>query len=108
MNNKIDSQISSSAWVAPKATLEVNPKSQSVQKYTRLVLGLETQIREVNESKLNNTTIIAGIGDFIGEKTGAFATGKDVYKSMIDNTSTSAKELHAKIMALFSNGIGLS
>lgn len=50
------SDVSSGTKKSPERT---NIRNQSVAKYERLVLSLENQIREINESKKADTGVIA-------------------------------------------------
>lgn len=93
---------------ASRAISENSPGAEAVAKYERLALSVENQIREANDSKKSETSIVAGIGDFVGEKTGAYSTGKEAYSGIVANAAASAKELHAKIRAEFGNGESLS
>lgn len=51
---------------------------------------------------------MAGIGGFIGEKTGAYETGKAAYSRIVANAKEQAKELHSKILSDFPEGKELS
>lgn len=65
-------------------------------------------MRELNDSKKTDTGIVAGVGDWIGEKTGAYSTGKEAYSGAMSNLAATVKELHAKIRAEFPDAANLS
>lgn len=68
-----------------------------IRRYGLLVDGIEAGIRDLNESKKADTGTVAGIGDWIGEKTGSFETGKSIYQGAISNMASRADELRTKI-----------
>jgi hypothetical protein len=94
----------------PSATVE-KPRPQTLQKesashrlersmrrYDFLVREIEQQIKDANDSKKEATNVVAGMGDWIGEKTGAYSTGKEIYASIVARSVAQARELHAKLL----------
>lgn len=72
-----------------------------IKKFTTFTNWVEEQIKSTNEHKKDNTGIVAGVGDWIGEKTGAFETGKSIYEQQIKQAQDRAKELHSQISIQF-------
>lgn len=73
----------------------------NIKRYSLLADFIENKIKETNELKKKETWIVAGIWDFIGEKTWAYETGKGTYENIIKQSVNQAKELHSKIIAEF-------
>lgn len=80
----------------PKTQEGVNTLN-SISRYESQALSLERQIAEINDSKKENTDMAGWIGDWIGEKTGAYETGKSIYEDQIKQTHARAKDLFTKI-----------
>ena len=55
----------------------------------------------LNKSRQENTGVVGGIGDWIGEKTGAYSTGKEIYENQMKQIQERAKALHAQLLAEF-------
>lgn len=72
-----------------------------IGQYSLVVENIEQQIKEINRTKQKETGVVAGIGDFIGEKTKLYETGKAIFEGSIEQSVKQAKELHAKILADF-------
>ncbi len=67
-----------------------NERNFRIGRYDFLVLQLENRVREANEAKAADTGIIEGIGDWIGEKTGAYETGKAAYARVVERAAQDA------------------
>jgi peptidoglycan hydrolase-like protein with peptidoglycan-binding domain len=95
------------AYYKTVSTPEASPRVETVsaasaiRRYTNLTNGIESQIKETNKHKQENTGVIAGVGDAIGSATGWFTTGKEIYQAQIDQAKNRARELHAQILAEF-------
>jgi hypothetical protein len=74
----------------------------AIRKYTQLVNGIDEQIVTINDARKENTGVIGGVGDWVGEKMGAYSTGKESYESQIQQAQDRAKTLHAQMIAEFS------
>lgn len=72
-----------------------------IKKFTTFTNWVEEQIKSTNDHKKENTGIVAGVGDWIWEKTGAFETGKSIYEQQIKQAQDRAKELHSQIITQF-------
>ncbi len=70
-----------------------------IKRYTLWVESLEWQIKQINELRRENTWIIGGVGDWIGEKTWAYATWKENYEDQLKQAQGRAKTLHLQIVA---------
>jgi hypothetical protein len=74
----------------------------AITRYSLKVQGVENQIREINDSRKENTGIVGGMGDWIGEKTGSFETGKAIYESQIQQAHERAKAIYTQLLTEFS------
>lgn len=78
-----------------------NERNFRIGRYDFLVLQLENRVREANEAKASETGIIEGIGDWIGEKTKAYGTGKDAYAKIVGQAAQEAEKLRSELAAEF-------
>lgn len=78
-----------------------NERNFRIGRYDFLVLQLENRVREANEAKASETGIIEGIGDWIGEKTKAYETGKDAYAKIVGQAAQEAEKLRGELAAEF-------
>lgn len=72
-----------------------------IDQYSLVVENIEQQIKETNRTKQRETGMVAGIDDFIGEKTKLYETGSVISARNIEQSVGQAKKLHAKILADF-------
>lgn len=72
-----------------------------IGQYSLVVENIEQQIKETNRTKQRETGVVAGVGDFIGEKTKLYETGSAISARNIEQSVGQAKKLHAKILADF-------
>ncbi|MDD2916276.1 MAG: hypothetical protein PHH70_00320 [Candidatus Gracilibacteria bacterium] len=70
-----------------------------INRYTLGVENIEQQIKQINELLQVNTGIVGGIGDWIGEKTKLYDTGRQIYENQIKELQGRSKTLHLQIMA---------
>jgi hypothetical protein len=87
-----------------------NPEAEQnlrIGRYELLALQIENRIKETNETKKAETGMVAGIGDWIGEHTGAYETGKAAYVRTLQQAAGSASSLSEKIAREFGDGSGL-
>lgn len=86
-------------------TKENNSSSNPlISRYELQVWAMERQIAEINDSKKENTDMAGWMGDWIGEKTGAYETGKSIYEDQIKQVHSRAKDLFAKISSDLQTG----
>lgn len=92
-------------------TREVSPANISaaprIKNFSNLVGSIEDQIKNINDMKKESTGIVGGIGDWIGEKTWAYETGKDIYERQIKQVQERSKAIHGQLIAEF-NGKNIS
>ncbi len=81
---------------------QVESQTFVIGKYAQWANNLEEQITTLNNARKENTGIVGGIGDWVGEKTGAYSTGKEAYEEQIKQIQDRAKALHAQIINEFS------
>lgn len=72
-----------------------------IGQYSLVVENIEQQIKETNRTKQRATGVVAGVGDFIGEKTELYETGSVISARNIEQSVGQVKKLHAKILADF-------
>ncbi len=101
MPNERSEYLERSAKSADVEQKSGNERNFRIGRYDFLVLQLENRVREANEAKAADTGIIEGIGDWIGEKTGAYETGKAAYARVVERAAQDARKLHAELATEF-------